>query len=147
MTAASKDQRAGWLRELKAGDKVGIVPRSQLYGFGAGVIRAAVGTISAVTPTGRIRVTTPKTTGHTEYRTDGWQSGCGDDRLCPVDDARALIAKSNAQGALCRAADDLSAAAVAARGVSGIGAHEAAALTDQITTLTAAIRAATGSAT
>jgi len=90
------DKREGWLADLKVGEKVGY----GYYHFGRTV--AGVGTIGKITPTGRITLDR----GHT-YTHTGHQMNRGDNRLLPLDEARAYDRRNRAHGALQEAVDAL----------------------------------------
>jgi len=96
----AEDKREGWLADLKVGEKVGY----GYYHFGRTV--AGVGTISKITPTGRLELTVNG--GKTQtYNFAGRQMGGDDNRLLPLDEARAYDRRNRAHGALQEAVDAL----------------------------------------
>jgi hypothetical protein len=89
----NKDKRTGWLRDLKPGDEVGVVPSYDHAPF--------IATVKNITPTGRIRIKTERY--EQSFSHDGYEtmlSAAFASRLVPCEDLKVLIERNNEKQAI-----------------------------------------------
>lgn len=139
MTAASKDQRAGWLATLQRLDEVGVLVIDS-FSFASDGCVCRLGVVESITSGGRITVAG----GH--YGPDGIATTVASaGRLIPADEARARIAHDEAHRKAIVALQIAAAGlhdATRTRSVRGLTTPAAQTLTAQIGALTEALRLA-----